>query len=91
MARIKKALKKHKKMVDDLVANAIRIESDVYGNPRYYQSIVSFCDENGKFYRPFNANSYRGKRYGSGWTFQSYNLRRTMEQAIEEQYSVKFE
>lgn len=64
------------------MANAIRLPSDINGNPRYYLSKVSFCD-NGEMYRPFNANMYRGKKFGPGWVFQTYNLANTLKKAYE--------
>jgi len=71
--------------VNDIVADAIRLENDVNGNPRYYISAMSFVGQNGKMYRPFNAVKYRGKKYAEGWVFQSYNLKRSVEYAIEHQ------
>ena len=63
--------------------NAIRLPSDVNGNPRYYLSVCSFFGEGGVKYRPFNATMYRGKKYGAGWVFQSYNLERSLQIAYE--------
>lgn len=85
-----KALKKHHEMVDGIVKSAIRLDSDVNGNPRYYIPIFMFGDDAGKWFRPAYANKYRGKRYGAGWAFQSYNLKRSVEIAIEEQFGIKF-
>lgn len=80
----------HRQMVKGIEDSAIRIDNDVYGNPAWYVPIFMFNDEQGKWYRPFNANKYRGKRYGSGWRFQSYNLRRSIERAIEEKFDIQF-
>jgi hypothetical protein len=61
---------------------AIRLDNDVNGNPRYYLSIVAFCDESGKMFRPKFCTKYRGKRYGAGWVFQSYNLESDLKEAV---------
>ena len=80
----------HKEMVKGIEDSAIRLDSDIYGNPAYYCAVYLFAREDGSWFRPFNANKYRGKRYGAGWRFQSYNIRRTIERAIEEEFNVKF-
>lgn len=70
----------------EVADSAIRIDSDVYGNPRYYIPVFMFTGKDGKWFRPFNANKYRGKRYGAGWAFQSYNIRRCIEIAFEKEF-----
>ena len=57
----------------EIAEYATRIDNDYNGNPRYYISACAFMD-NGEFYRPKYARKYRGKRYGAGWVFQSYDL-----------------
>lgn len=57
----------------DIADRAVRLNNDVYGNPRFYLSVTDFWD-NGGMYRPAFANKYRGKKYGAGWVFQSYYL-----------------
>jgi hypothetical protein len=55
-----------------LTANEfIRIPNDVNGNPRYY--LPAFLAPE-KHARKIGGVKYRGKRYGAGWVFQSYNL-----------------
>jgi hypothetical protein len=51
--------------------NFLRIESDVNGNPRYY--LPGYL-ANESAVRKVGGVKYRGKRYGSGWVFQSYAL-----------------
>ena len=52
-------------------ADFTRINSDVNGNPRYYLPAF-LAGENAV--RKIGGVKYRGKRYGSGWVFQSYAL-----------------
>lgn len=75
-----------KSRAKDVVESAIRLDSDVNGNPRYYIPIFMFTGKDGKWFRPAHANKYRGKRYGAGWAFQSYNLRRSVEIAFENEF-----
>ena len=75
-----------KEYAKEIADSAIRLDSDVYGNPRYYIPIFMFKGKDGKWFRPFNANKYRGKKYGPGWAFQSYNIRRCVEIAFENEY-----
>lgn len=72
-----------KELVKGIVDSAIRIDSDVNGNPRYYIPVFMFSGADNKFFRPAYANKYRGKKYGAGWVFQSYNLTRSVEIALE--------
>lgn len=71
----------------EVADSAIRLDSDVYGNPVYYVPVFMFEGKDGKWFRPFNANKYRGKRYGAGWRFQSYNIHRCIEIAFEKEYA----
>ena len=57
----------------EIAQHATRIDNDYNGNPRYYISACAFMDS-GEFYRPKYARKYRGKRYGAGWVFESYDL-----------------
>lgn len=66
-------------MVKGVVDSAIRLPSDMYGNPRWYIPCFVFNDRNGDMFRPAHANAYRGKKYGRGWAFQTYNLKRSVE------------
>jgi hypothetical protein len=65
-----------------LAASAIRLDNDVNGNPRYYLSVVCFV-RNDQMYRPRHCVKYRGKRYGAGWVFQSYNLESDLKEAVK--------
>ncbi len=75
---------------NDLVA----INRDVNGNPRYYISfpcLMSYApvhmsyDEQMTWIknRGVILNKYRGKKYGSGFIFQSYNLKDSIDIIIE--------
>jgi hypothetical protein len=48
-----------------------RINSDVNGNPRYYVPGYLVDEPTA---RRLGAVKYRGKQYGDGWVFQSYNI-----------------
>jgi hypothetical protein len=51
--------------------NYIRLDNCRNGNPRYYLP-VNLVQENNA--RELGGVMYRGKQYGSGWVFSSYNL-----------------
>ena len=70
--------------IRDLADSAIRLDSDVYGNPRYYIPAYLFWDVLGKGARPLGAMKYRGKKYGPGWVFQSYALENDLREAIKQ-------
>jgi len=65
-----------------IAQDAIRLNNDINGNPRYYISCVSFMDDNHDFYRPPYAKMYRGKKYGAGWVFQSYSLEKNIRDSL---------
>lgn len=67
----------------EIAESAIRLDNDVNGNPRYYIPVFMFWDALGKGVRPLGAVMYRGKKYGAGWVFQSYNLQRDIERALD--------
>jgi hypothetical protein len=48
-----------------------RVLNDVNGNPRYYLPVYLV---NETIARKLGAVKYRGKQYGAGWVFQTYNL-----------------
>ena len=84
-----------------------RVKNDVNGNPRYvvhYLSLLTNKEKFGSCYMPngyeialrrsraFGGKKYRGKDYGGGIVFQSYNtqveaetITRIVEQASKEQ------
>jgi hypothetical protein len=66
---------------------SIRLENDINGNPRFYIPCYLFS-ENGEFRRPNFATKYRGKKYGQGWVFQSYNLKEELELELEREVSL---
>jgi hypothetical protein len=51
--------------------NFTRILNDINGNPRYYLPIYLAKES---IARKLGAVKYRGKQYGAGWVFQTYNL-----------------
>ena len=67
----------------EIAQHATRIDNDYNGNPRYYISACAFMDS-GEFYRPKHISKYRGKRYGAGWVFQSYDLQGDILQELKE-------
>lgn len=66
--------------------NFTRIDSDYYGNPRYYISVVALfpiCEDErminkvkviDRLRKGSILTKYRGKKYGAGYVIQSYNL-----------------
>ena len=70
------------KEVQDLIAASIRLPQDMNGNPRYYVPVYMFTDKDGKRFRPNYAKKYRGKQFGPGWVFQSYELNHDLFHAI---------
>jgi len=62
-----------------------RLDNCVNGNPRYY---LGWCAVSENVARACGATKYRGKLYGAGWVFQSYNLQVTcdhLNDAIKEE------
>lgn len=51
--------------------NFCRLDSDICGNPRYYLPVYLAPES---IARKLGAVKYRGKKYGAGWVFQTYNL-----------------
>ena len=53
-----------------------RVRNDMYGNPRYVVHYLSIADKYGRalhIARSIGGKAYRGKDYGGGIVFQSYN------------------
>jgi len=71
-------------MIQDLIAAAIRLEHDINGNTRWYIPVYMFTDKEGKRFRPNFATKYRGKKFGPGWVFQSYELNFDLHHAIKD-------
>jgi len=70
-----------------LAKSAISLDCDTWGNPRYYLPAIAFVRQ-GEFYRPKNAVKYRGKKYGAGWVFHSWNLAEDLYFALSEAYRI---
>ena len=51
--------------------NYIRLDNCINGNPRYYLPVYLAQENNA---RELGGVKYRGKQYGAGWVFSSYNL-----------------
>lgn len=73
---------------DDLMQSAIKIDCDMYGNPRYYFPKFVWPDMDQKTRLSAGLNMYRGKRYGAGYVMQSYNLRADIDYAL---YAIQFD
>lgn len=57
-----------------------RLDNDVNGNPRYYVPVYLFPETmTDKQRKNAGLTVYRGKKYGTGYTVQSYNLGSTCE------------
>lgn len=63
-----------------------RINSDMYGNPRYVCSWLSFntntYEEALKIARPLGGRKFNTKTYGGGIVFQSYNTQALAEKIL---------
>ena len=67
----------------DIKESAIRLDSDINGNPRYYfpRYVWPKMDDKTRKSTGFFA-LYRGKRYGAGYVMTSYNLLSDIEYAL---------
>ena len=68
----------------DIAMTATKLNNCINGNPRYYVAAYQFKGDSGEYYRPAFANMYRGKAYGAGWVFSSYNLESCVRRSLEE-------
>lgn len=60
-----------------------RVDSDVYGNPRYVVHFLTLARDYGE--AKYRANKlggrvYRARWYGGGFVFQSYNIEKLVQQ-----------
>lgn len=80
--------------IHDNTVEYIRLDNDINGNPRYYiglTSIMQFMPDLptvNDYIRTIQKKKrycsvYRGKRYGHGYVFQSYNLQHDLTKEIE--------
>ena len=73
----------NKEIYTDKQGNKIecyRVNSDIYGNPRYvihYLDLHDDYNEALKIGRKFGGKVYRGSDFGGGIVFQSYSLNHT--------------
>ncbi len=58
----------------ELAGQFSRIDSDVYGNPRYYIAQFDLPPAIRAKRLALGIVKYRGRRYGPGFVVQSYNL-----------------
>lgn len=68
-------------MHNKLLRKCLRLDCDIYGNPRYYVGTVSLAVILGISFAQLKANRehlkltvYKGRKYGFGFVLQSYNL-----------------
>jgi hypothetical protein len=61
-------------MVNGEEITAHRIDNDVNGNPRYVVHFYDLGIELNDYGRISGLTKYRGKWFGGGYVFQSYNL-----------------
>ncbi len=69
-------------LAEAIEIEAVKIDNDVNGNPRYYFAGYMFRDGRGRRVRPAFADKYRGKKFGAGWVFTSFNLNSTLIRSI---------
>ena len=58
--------------------NFTRIDNDINGNPRYYLPIYLLDELTHKEINQCGGVKYRGKKYGPGYVFTSYNINDTI-------------
>lgn len=66
----------------------LRVDGDIYGNPRYYIPVYLLPEMSDKERLAVGLTKYRGKKYGSGFIVQSYSLESTC-QFINEKLKLK--
>lgn len=73
----------------DILPEYTRVNSDMYGNPRYVVHYLAFLGEGEQGYDLAHARAkklggakYRGKDFGGGFVFQSYNIPETLRQIV---------
>lgn len=66
-----------------------RVNSDIYGNPRYVVHYLAFLGEDERDYdlahsraKSLGGKKYRGKDFAGGFVFQSYNIEETLRQIV---------
>ena len=55
-----------------------RIDNDINGNPRYYLPVYLLNEFTHKEINKIGGVKYRGKKYGAGYVFCTYNLYHTI-------------
>lgn len=76
-----------KDVAHQITLSARKLDNDINGNPRYYLPLFMFSkDDNKGFFKPYLASSYRGKKYGAGWVFQSYSLESDILYCLQKQF-----
>ena len=69
-----------KSRAQEIAESAIRLNNDVNGNPRYYVPQYLLPELHNPFRRrACGVSIYRGRAYGAGFVFQSYNLQGDIE------------
>ena len=61
-------------MAAKMVPGLVRLDNDVYGNPRYYIPIFLLPRMDDKRRRKGGLVKYRGRKYGAGYVFTSYSV-----------------
>lgn len=66
-----------------------RVNSDIYGNPRYVVHYLAFLGDGERDYdlahsraKSLGGKKYRGKDFAGGFVFQSYNIEETLRQIV---------
>ena len=67
----------------EITMSAKRLDNDVNGNPRYYVPFYMLPEMTDKVRRAAAIGTYRGKRYGRGYVFQSYSLESDVQFALD--------
>lgn len=69
--------------VQHIIERSIRLDRDMYGNPRYFIPAACFPVEPGtRQARAMGLYKYRGAAYGLGFVVQSYDLKDTIKKCV---------
>ena len=77
---------KERYTIQEKLDASIRLKNDINGNPRFYIPCYYFSNGKAEFRRPNFANKYRGRQYGAGWVFQSYNLKEELKLELKKHF-----
>ncbi|MGP6089505.1 hypothetical protein [Antarctobacter jejuensis] len=70
--------------VQSIIERTIRLDRDMYGNPRYFTPADCYPVEPGtRQARAVGLHKYRGEAYRLGFVVQSYDLKDSIESCVQ--------